>query len=78
MHRPRSIGRDCGIGVLAWALVTASLFVPALAAPVQAEPDPRVEQILQRMTPDDLHRLVQSYAMMGLPQQPPGSIGAAG
>ena len=78
MHRPRSIGRDCSIGVLAWALVTASLFVPALPASAQEETDPRVEQILQRMTPDDLHRLVQSYAMMGLPQQPPGSIGAAG
>lgn len=78
MHRPRSIGRGCSIGALASALATASLFAHALPASAQAEPDPRVEQILQRMTPGDLHRLVQSYAMMGLPRQPPGSVGAAG
>ncbi len=78
MHRPRSIRRGCSIGALASALATASLFAHALPASVQAEPDPRVEQILQRMTSDDLHRLVQSYAMMGLPRQPPGSVGAAG
>ncbi|GAB2542851.1 beta-glucosidase [Rhodanobacter koreensis] len=78
MHRPRPIRRGCSIGILASALATASLFATSLPASAQADPDPRVEQILQRMTPDDLHRLVQSYAMMGLPRQPPGSVGAAG
>jgi beta-glucosidase len=78
MHRPRSIRRGCSIGVLASALATASLFAHALPSSAQVEPDPRVEQILQRMTPDDLHRLVQSYAMMGLPRQPSDSVGAAG
>lgn len=78
MHRPRWARRGCSIGILTWALASAPLVAPALPASTQAKTDPRVEQLLRRMTPDDLHHLVQSYAMMGLSQQPPGSVGAAG
>ena len=42
-------------------------------------PDQRADKLVQRMSTDDMYRMVQSYNTMGPPsQQPPGSIGAAG
>lgn len=67
-------------GVLALAIVLVPL--PLLGSVRAATPpdglDARVDRLVQRMTPDALHHLVQSYAMMGMKQQPPGSVGAAG
>lgn len=40
-------------------------------------PDQRADQLIQRMSLDDMHHMVQSYNTM-TPQQPPGGIGTAG
>ncbi len=40
-------------------------------------PDQRADQLIKRMSLDDLHHMVQSYNTM-VPQQPPGGIGTAG
>lgn len=67
-------------GVLALAIVLVPL--PLLGSVHAVMPpdglDARVDRLVQRMTPGALHHLVQSYAMMGMKQQPPGSVGAAG
>ena len=60
------------------ALISLLLVIPAQQATISAAMDPRVEQLVQRMTPDALHHMVQSFAMMGMAKQPPGSVGAAG
>ncbi len=72
-HGARRLRRCLGgLGLLAWML--AAMPAPAWAS----EADVRAAQLVQRMPPEALHQLVQSYAMMGLKRQPPGSVGAAG
>ncbi|MEO8779991.1 MAG: glycoside hydrolase family 3 C-terminal domain-containing protein [Rhodanobacter sp.] len=67
-------------GVLALMVALAPLpllaFTPAATAPDGVAA--RVDKLVQRMPPDALHHMVQSYAMMGMKQQPAGSVGAAG
>lgn len=72
MNLFRRWGMACGVGALA---LTASVHAQMMS---RADADTRAEQLVQRMTPDALHQLVQSYAMMGMAKQPPGSVGAAG
>ncbi|MFK2879193.1 beta-glucosidase family protein [Rhodanobacter hydrolyticus] len=73
-HLRRSLLR-CGVG----ALVLAWLPMPSLAQAAQpTDADARAERIVQKMPPEALHGLVQSYFMGGTAKQPPGSIGAAG
>jgi beta-glucosidase len=40
-------------------------------------PDQRADKLIQRMSLDDMHHMVQSYNTM-VPKQPPGGIGTAG
>ena len=59
------------------ALSLASL-TPALADQPVSSPDQRAEQMLKRMSLQDMQHMVQSYNDMMTLKQPPGSIGAAG
>ncbi|RUL71446.1 beta-glucosidase family protein [Dyella choica] len=63
------------------ALFTAlslACLTPAWADQAAASPDQRANQLLKRMSLEDMHHMVQSYNdMMSLKQQP-GGIGAAG
>ena len=59
------------------ALSLASL-MPALADQPVSSPDQRAEQLLKRMSLQDMQHMVQSYNDMMTLKQPPGSIGAAG
>lgn len=60
------------------AALSLACLTPALADSPAASPDQRADQLLKRMSIEDMHHMVQSYNDMMTLQQPPGSIGAAG
>ncbi len=53
----------------------SSAFAQSSSPPLT--PDQRADQLIKRMSLDDMHHMVQSYNTM-IPQQPPGGIGTAG
>ncbi|GLQ96949.1 beta-glucosidase family protein [Dyella mobilis] len=67
--------RAMGLTMLALAC-SASAFAQQSATSTSTA-DKRADQLLKRMSLDDMHRLVQTYNTM-VPQQPPGGIGTAG
>jgi Beta-glucosidase-related glycosidases len=75
MHHLRWSLFQCSVG----AFVLAWLPVPSFAQAAQtANVDARADRIVQKLPPEALHHLVQSYFMGGMVKQPPGSVGAAG
>src|ERR1700756_315726 len=63
------------------ALFTAlslACLTPAFADQSASSPDQRAAKLLKRMSPEDMHHMVQSYNNMMSLQQQPGGIGAAG
>lgn len=78
MHFLRKKKRVFLSTALMCSLVSSAWAIHAQQSPISADTDARVEQLVHRMTPDALHHMVQSFAMMGMVKQPPGSIGAAG
>ena len=80
MHLPfgRTQTRAICLTVLALACAS-SAFAQQTAATSSSplSPDARADKLLQRMSLDDMHHMVQTFNTMG-PQQPPGGIGTAG
>jgi beta-glucosidase len=76
-HLPfgRVHARTLGLSVLTLACVSSAF--AQQSAPSSSSPDQRADQLVKRMSLEDMHHMVQTYNTMQA-QQPPGGIGTAG